>query len=302
MLWKTRSLRIGEIGIRFKSNSVWPFTLKDSLRAFRSENKMADLLCVFNRVAARQAMPANSSSPQGRHFDIAALSGTGSALLSATPVRDRLGACLKNPGAMAMELRPDSVTMIDFALGRADLFYTSTAPANHDEIGFGPAMLAPFLPGFNALLLHASAVVRQGRAALFLAPDEGGKTTAALLSPSGTILGDDQVLLRRAGRRFQVWGTPWGLHVAAREHAPLAGLFLLEKADRFSLEPLSPFDLVPHIWEEIKNPLAILPKPLKKKAFGIACAVAAAAPAWKMSFAKSHIDWDAVDRALRRRF
>ena len=116
-------------------------------------------------------------------------------------------------------------------------------------------------------LLHASAIIRDGRAAVFLAPDEGGKTTAVRLASSGTILCDDQVIVRRRRKRFHVWGTPWGLHVNATAHAPLAGLFLLKKAKRFSLTHLPAHRLVPFIWQEIKAQLSILPKPLKTKAF-----------------------------------
>lgn len=159
-------------------------------------------------------------------------------------------------------------------------------------------MLGLFLPSFNACLLHASAIARQGRAAVFLAPDEGGKTTAVRLSPNGTILGDDQVLVRRVRGMFRVWGTPWGLHVDARASAPLAGLFLLKKGERFSLAPLPARELIPFIWGEIHNPLAILPKPLKQKAFNILCDIARSVPCWTLSFPKGHIDWVAVDRSL----
>ncbi len=146
--------------------------------------------------------------------------------------------------------------------------------------------------------MHASAVARQGKAAVFLAPDEGGKTTAVRLSPSGAILSDDQVLVRRDKKGFRVSGTPWGLYVDAKVQAPLGGLFLLEKASRFALAPLATHDLVPHIWEEIKNSLSILPKPLKNKAFGIICDIAAALPVYTLSFARGHIDWEAIDRVL----
>lgn len=162
-------------------------------------------------------------------------------------------------------------------------------------------MLALFLPRFNTLMLHASAIVRNGRAAVFLAPDEGGKTTAVRLAPSGCILGDDQVIVRRRRGKFHVWGTPWGLRVNATEHAPLAGLFLLKKARRFSLTPLSAHSIVPFIWEEIKGPLSILPKPLKIRAFSTLCDIAAKTPSWALAFPRHNIDWHKVDEALRTR-
>ncbi len=206
----------------------------------------------------------------------------------------------KHSSHLVIEGLAQTVSIFDFYSNRADVFYSL---ANHKQFqhhAIGPAMLAPFLPSFHALMLHASAIVRNGRAAVFLAPDEGGKTTAVRLAPSGTILCDDQVIVRRGRGGFRAWGTPWGLHVDARTSAPLSGLFLLKKAKRFALEPLQGRSLIPFIWEEIKNPLSILPKPLKKKAFSILCDIVESVPCWTLSFPKNHIDWNEIDAALKR--
>jgi len=192
------------------------------------------------------------------------------------------------------------MTILDFLSGRADFYFLKRRGQSIRQRWTGPGLLATFLPNFNALMLHASAIVRNGRAAVFLAPDEGGKTTAVRLAPSGTILCDDQVIVRRGRGGFRAWGTPWGLHVDARTSAPLSGLFLLKKAKRFALEPLQGRSLIPFIWEEIKNPLSILPKPLKKKAFSILCDIVESVPCWTLSFPKNHIDWNEIDAALKR--
>lgn len=199
-----------------------------------------------------------------------------------------------------IEMHRESMSITDFRENRADYYFLVRSGKELPQRCIGPAMLAPFLPSFDALMLHASAIVRGGRAAVFLAPDEGGKTTAVRLAPAGTILGDDQVIVRRGRGRFRVWGTPWGLHVHARASAPLRGLFILQKARRFRLEPVPATELIPRIWEEIKSPLSILPKPLKKKAFGLLCDITAAAPAWRLSFPKEQIDWDTIDEALKK--
>lgn len=301
MLWKAESYRFNGIDITLKTNAIWPFILKNSFQAFRGKKAAADLLFVFSRVPAPQVAQPKRPGADHPRFSIASLSGVDSALLSAPQVGKRLAAVLKNPGTLALELKQESVMMFDFAHNRADLFYSPASQNNPGEIGFGPAMLAPFMPNFDALLLHASAIVRHGRAAVFLALDEGGKTTAVRLSPQGTILCDDQVLVRRVRGGFRVSGTPWGFHVNPRIQAPLAGLFLLDKADCFALEPLPVRELVAHVWEEIKNPLSMLPKPLKKKAFAVICAITAAVPAWKLSFPRDHIDWEILDRALEQK-
>ena len=199
---------------------------------------------------------------------------------------------------LAIEIHHGALTLIDFKENRTEMFLNREFVNELDAHGIGPAMLALFLPNFDACLLHASALVRHGRTAVFLAADEGGKTTAARLSPEGTILGDDQVLVRRDRDGFQVSGTPWGLHMDGKLRAPLAGLFLLEKAPRFSLRPLSARELLPYLWQGTKELLAILPKPLKIKAFEIVCELAAAVPAAKISFPKNFIAWEAIDKIM----
>jgi hypothetical protein len=224
--------------------------------------------------------------------------GTSSPLLRSGKIRGRLAEAALHGDQLFIEILPESLTILDFKSNRADFYFRSGSRSGPERKRIGSAMLAPFLPNFDACMLHASAIVRQGRAAVFLAPDEGGKTTAVRLSPSGAILGDDQVIVRRFQGGFLVSGTPWGLHFDGRAQAPLGGLFMLEKADHFSLAPLTAHELVPRIWEEIKNPLSILPRPLKKKAFAFLCEIAAAVPAYRLSFAGEHIDWPVIDRAM----
>ncbi|MBN2345780.1 MAG: hypothetical protein JXO51_05260 [Candidatus Aminicenantes bacterium] len=202
---------------------------------------------------------------------------------------------------VVIEAHPEAVVILDFEENRAEIHLAQAHVAESAKRILSSALLAPFLPGFDALMFHAAAVVRDGKAAVFLAPDAGGKTTAALLSPSGTILGDDQVIVRRRRGRFRAWGTPWGLHVDAKVSAPLGGFFLLQKAKRFALKPLPARELVPCIWQEIRDSLSILTKPLKKKAFAVLCDIVAAAPAWMLSFPKNHIDWDEIDEVLGTR-
>ena len=227
--------------------------------------------------------------------------GVASKLLRSATVNKRLEAAKEHVRSLFIEMHPARMTILDFHSGQANFYFLCQEDGQLPPRWIGPALLAPFLPRFDALMLHASAIVRNDFAAVFLAPDEGGKTTAVRLAPSGTILGDDQVIMRRRRGKFHVWGTPWGLHVNAMKHAPLAGLFLLKKAKRFSLTPIPAHSLVPFIWKEINGTLSILPKPLKKKAFRILCDIAAAAPAWTLAFPRDHIDWKEVDLALQGR-
>ena len=273
----------------------------ERFQPFQTSSKKREIFICF-QVIVSENLAGPPLDPEGDPLLAkAGRRGTDSPLLRSKQVKACLNHARDHTDLLFVEIFPEALSILDFKNNRANFFYIPRSAPKVEKRLIGPAMLAPFMPNFDALLLHASAIVRHGRTAVFLAPDEGGKTTAVRLSPSGTILCDDQLLLRRFPEGYRVSGTPWGLHVNAKVQPPLGGLFLLEKASRFALAPLAPYDLVSHIWEEIKDSLSILPKPLKKKAFAIICDIVAAVPAWRMSFTKAHIDWQAIDKATNKK-
>jgi hypothetical protein len=292
-------LGLAGLGIDIRSELAIAPSQVGRFQPFTSMTK-SSIRIATNLVGAKDLKDEALDPETGFLLAHAARRGISSRLLNFSKVRSRLEMAAGHSPYLYVEMHDESMSITDFHENRADYYFLARPRKALAQRCIGPAMLAPFLPRFDALMLHASAIVRDGRAAVFLAPDEGGKTTAVRLAPAGTVLGDDQVIVRRRRGRFRVWGTPWGLHVHARASAPLRGLFILQKARRFSLEPVPATELVPRIWEEIKSPLSILPKPLKKKAFGLLCDIAAAAPAWRLSFPKEQIDWDTIDEALKK--
>lgn len=294
----TTTLLLGRVAVEINRPENLPLLLPAPSTAFQAVKAHADIRWIYQVVVPGSRFPADPEPekkfPGARIITL----GDGSLLMRSPQFQARLDEIRGHLPWLAIETHEGAVTILDFKQNRSDMFFS---PEFADELAFrgtGPAMLAPFLPNFNSCLLHASAVTRRGRTAVFLAPDEGGKTTAARLAPEGTIMSDDQVLVQRGRNGFLVSGTPWGLHADAKTQAPLGGLFILSKADGFALEPLPVRELASQIWLEVKDPLSILPKPLKKKAFAIICAIAAAVPAWRMSFTKAHIDWQAIDKAM----
>ena len=81
----------------------------------------------------------------------------------------------------------------------------------------------------RGFLLHASSVVRNGRAFLFTGPSGAGKTTIARLAPpDAVVLSDEISYVRQVGGRYMAYGTPFaGERGEAGEpiSAPVAALF-----------------------------------------------------------------------------
>ena len=79
---------------------------------------------------------------------------------------------------------------------------------------------------------------------MFFGPSGSGKTTVTLLSGADLILGDDLVLLRKAGSGFEACAVPFrGLYREPPQTDrafPLAGIYRLVKDREDFLEDLSP--------------------------------------------------------------
>jgi hypothetical protein len=107
------------------------------------------------------------------------------------------------------------------------------------------ALFAHRLPYRDGLLLHAAAVVHQGRALVFAGESGRGKSTMAKLwaaSGRGLVLGEESIALRRVGSEIRAYGTPWAGQsgLASPLGAPLAGLFFLRHGPRNMVRSMGP--------------------------------------------------------------
>ena len=100
---------------------------------------------------------------------------------------------------------------------------------------------------FQGMMLHASAVVLDGRAYLFSAPPGTGKSThtAGWLSrfrDRAYILNDDKPALRFQGDRLLACGTPFSgaVNLSRNTSAPVAGICMLERGEENRIAPLPP--------------------------------------------------------------
>lgn len=103
---------------------------------------------------------------------------------------------------------------------------------------------ANWLGKYGDLILHASGIALEGKGYAFVGPSGVGKSTLVGLlkdEPGVTVLGEDQVVLRRLGESFWIFGTPWhqDRSLCSPKGVPLKKLFFLEKNGESSLKQLS---------------------------------------------------------------
>ncbi len=104
------------------------------------------------------------------------------------------------------------------------------------------------LLNFNGFMLHASAVVYEGRAYLFSAPSGTGKSThtgiwrKAFGEENTYILNDDKPVIRVVNDEIIVYGTPWSGKTDQNRNigVPLQGICFLERAKENWIEAVSP--------------------------------------------------------------
>lgn len=99
---------------------------------------------------------------------------------------------------------------------------------------------------FDGMLLHASAVVKDGFAFLFSANSGTGKSTHTTLwrkvygYDRVRMLNDDKPALRRENGRWYAYGTPWSgkTNQNLNLKVPLGGICILERGEKNEIAPL----------------------------------------------------------------
>jgi hypothetical protein len=220
-----------------------------------------------------------------------------SPLLRASRVRDALERCRQHGQWVAVALSPSIVSVVDL-LQHETVLYMPFDALRRRPRGLGPGMLAPHLPLFSAVLLHAAGVVRGDRAALFLGADGIGKTTVATSVEGAAILGDDMIVLRSEPAGTMVHATPWGLHADPARTARASGLFLLEQAEEFDLTRIRARTAIESLWSDHVSNRLELPRGIRTRSFDFLVNLCQQIPAYRMRFSRDRIDWAAIDAAL----
>lgn len=105
--------------------------------------------------------------------------------------------------------------------------------------------LPRYFPDFGGVFLHASYIISQGRAILFTAPKQTGKSTQAALWAKyrgAEIINGDRVLLRKSGNTWRAWGSPYcgSSKICRSADAPIGAVVLLGQAPENRVRPAAP--------------------------------------------------------------
>lgn len=110
----------------------------------------------------------------------------------------------------------------------------------------------------GGLHLHASSVIFDGGAYVFVGHSGAGKSTLAAIAESrgGSVLSDDRTIITLGPGGATAWGTPWhgSLQRTSGASAPVAGVCLLVQADRERLSTVPSGDALKEIFVRLIQP------------------------------------------------
>jgi hypothetical protein len=104
----------------------------------------------------------------------------------------------------------------------------------------------------QGLIIHASALMWEGKGLMFTAPSGTGKSTQAELwrkHKNAAVLNDDSPVIRCINEQVVVFGTPWSgsKTIHRNADAPLAAIIVLEQSDITSIRRLTVSESIPKL-------------------------------------------------------
>ncbi len=207
----------------------------------------------------------------------------------------------KDPDYLKIELAWNRILFFDFLSNRYIYFYPKESKDIFSGFEFQARLrnLAGLgLPGLQGMLVHGAGVNINNRGALFLAPDEGGKTSTVSLYKNDCILSDDQIVLRFQNNKTCIYGTPFGSISSGNKGIELKGIFLIKKAPSFKLIKAKSSEVIKFIWDEHFFTICFLPKELKKRLFCSLADSIKTIPSFYLYLSKGHIDWAEIEASF----
>jgi hypothetical protein len=151
----------------------------------------------------------------------------------------------------------------------------------------------------GGLLVHAAAVVRDGRGYLFFGPSGSGKTTVTRLSPGDTVLSDDLALVLPAREGFVVTGIPFGMahhHVPdTNDSFPLVALLRLVQSKDVLRQALTGARALAELSSCL--PFCMQDRTEAARALENAGRLLGVVPAWRLFFREDDAFWKVVEEA-----
>lgn len=301
-MYKRNTYQYNFAGITFKIDSSFPIkglTYK-RFSAFCVESSPAQITFFYDEINSNQSKSqVVSPALKAKIKEYAGLSGHifSNPLFYHEDVLHDLMNNINHMDSIFIDSKQSSISIFNFSTNQLNVFFNKSMTRIMKDSRMGPYSLAPFLVSFSSAMIHSSTLIRGGKAAIFLSPDEGGKTTAVNLSPDGIVLSDDHNIIRKKDGDLLVFGTPWG-NYHNNINASIGAFFILEKTGKFSLAPEKNNTLLSYLWNEHLAYHFFLPKKISKKHFDFLFEISRRIPVYRLGFPKDYINWDAIDQAL----
>lgn len=139
---------------------------------------------------------------------------------------------------------------------------------------------------FDGMMLHASAVVVDGRAYLFSAASGTGKSTHVglwlrVFGDRAEILNDDKPALRQENGVWYAYGTPWSgkYDISTNIRVPVAGICFLHRAEENAIDPLTGTKAIFSMLEQTVRPAGA---ELRQKLMALLDRLLTQVPVWQM--------------------
>lgn len=218
-----------------------------------------------------------------------------------SPFRGNVIKSLINPEMTQIVLNWNRAIIRDYNNNNFSYFF----PEEKEHEFMGPLFIARLrnlisntFPLKNKVMIHGASIIINGRAILFLAPDEGGKSTLIKMAAGKRVLSDDQIVLESKGEETIVHSTPFGELSDGPFHAKLGGIFILKKSDQFCLEPVSADIILKFIWNDQYIKWYQYPNNLKIRIFDILNSTSRCSPAFRLNFTKERVDWQSIAEVM----
>ena len=152
------------------------------------------------------------------------------------------------------------------------------------------------LPDRDGFTIHASSLVRDGKAYVFPGKPGAGKTTIVRLSPDATLLTDEISIIRGIGKSPRAHGTPFhgDLGVPGENiSAPIQGLYFPVQDKKNYLERLETKAALERLLPNIV--FFAQDQTLIRRIFHLSYELVAALPCYNLHFLPEPSFWDCID-------